>query len=213
MTLLLLFAFSFVVGFGAVVTPGPVSTAIVSESARRGFVVGPLVATGHVFLEFIMVMLLALGLSAGLNTPTVTTVIALLGGLLLMWMGGGMVWGALKGRIGLPKPGANVKLLSNWQLLGLGIGATLVNPFWYAWWITVGATYMAFPQVQVLGLTGLLVFYFGHILGDYLWDSILSGVVGGGRKWLTDGVYKWIIVACGAYLIYLGSVFMTSPFL
>ena len=71
---------------------------------------------------------------------------------------------------------------------------------------------MAFPQVQALGLTGLLVFYFGHITGDYLWDSILSGVVGGGRKWITDGLYKWIIVACGAYLIYLGYVFVTSPF-
>ena len=109
MTLLVLFAFSFVVGFGAVVTPGPVSTAIVSESARRGFIVGPLVATGHVALEFIMVMLLALGLAAGLNTPTAITVIALLGGALLLWMGGSMVWGAVKGKLVLPRPGAEVK--------------------------------------------------------------------------------------------------------
>ena len=115
MTLPLLFAFSFVVGFGAVVTPGPVSTAIVSESVRRGFIVGPLVATGHVALEFIMVVLLALGLSTGLNTPTVTTVIALPGGALLVWMGAGMAWGALKGKITLPRPGAEVKLLNNWH--------------------------------------------------------------------------------------------------
>ena len=212
MTLPVLFAFSFVVGFGAVVTPGPVSTAIVSESARRGFIVGPLVATGHVALEFMMVMLLALGLAAGLNTPTVITVIALLGGALLLWMGGSMVWGAVKGKLVLPRPGAEVKLLNNWQLLALGVGATLVNPFWYAWWVTVGTTYMAFPQVQALGLTGLLVFYFGHIAGDYLWDCILSGVVGRGRKWITDAAYKWMIVTCGTYLIYLGFVFGASPF-
>jgi len=49
--------------------------------------------------------------------------------------------------------------------------------------------------------------------GDYLWDCILSGVVGGGRKWLTDSLYKLIIVACGGYLVYLGSVFITTPFL
>jgi len=213
LTLPLLFAFSFVVGFGAVVTPGPVSTAIVSESARRGFVVGPLVATGHAALEFVMVVLLALGLSAGLNTPAVLTPVSLLGGTLLAWMGGGMVWGVLRGRLALPKPGVEVKLLGNWQLLGLGVGATLVNPFWYAWWVTVGTTYMAYPQVRAFGLMGLLVFYFGHITGDYLWDCILSGVVGGGRKWLTDGLYKWIIVACGAYLVYLGSVFVTTPLL
>ena len=213
MTLLLLFAFSFVVGFGAVVTPGPVSTAIVSESARRGFIVGPLVCTGHILLEFFMVMLLALGLSTGLGTPTVTTLIALLGGTLLLWMGGAMVWGALKGKLALPKPGAQTKLLSNWQLIGLGIAATLVNPFWYAWWLTVGATYLAFPQVRAFGVTSLLVFYLGHISGDYLWDSILSGIVGGGRKWITDGIYKWVIVACGAYLVYLGGVFISNPFL
>lgn len=208
MTLPLLFAFSFVVGFGAVVTPGPISTAIVSESARRGFVVGPLVATGHVALELVMVALLALGLSAGLNTPAVLTPVSLFGGALLTWMGGRMVWGALKGRLALPKPGGEAKRFDYWQLVGLGVGATLINPFWYAWWVTVGTTYLAYPQVQALGLAGLLVFYLGHITGDYVWDCILSGVVGGGRKWLTDGMYKWIIVACGGYLIYLGGVFI-----
>ena len=71
---------------------------------------------------------------------------------------------------------------------------------------------MAFPQVQALGLAGLLTFYFGHIAGDYLWDCILSGVVGRGQKWITDSVYKWIIVACGAYLVYLGGVFITTAF-
>ncbi len=212
MSLPLLFVFSFVVGFGAVVTPGPISTAIVSESTRRGFIVGPLVATGHVVLEFGMVVLLALGVSAGLHTPPVIVAVSLLGGALLMWMGGSMVWGAIKGRLSLPKPGLDVKLLSNWQLVGLGVAATLVNPFWYGWWLTVGTTYLAFDQVRALGFAGLLVFYFGHIAGDFLWDGILSGVVGGGRRWITDGLYKWLIVACGAYLVYLGVVFFVSPF-
>ena len=208
LTLPLLFAFSFVVGFGAVVTPGPVTTAIVSESARRGFVVGPLVATGHSFLELIMVVLLALGLSAGLNTPVVVTLIAVLGGALLLWMGAAMAWGALKGRIALPKPGADAQRRNHWQLIGLGMGATLVNPFWYAWWVTVAATYIV--SAQALGWLGVLAFYLGHISADYVWDSVLSGVVGSGRKWITDRVYKWLIIACGLYLVYLGSMFVTS---
>jgi hypothetical protein len=77
--------------------------------------------------------------------------------------------------------------------------------------VTVGATYLAFPAVQALGLAGLLAFYFGHIAGDYLWDCLLSGVVGGGRRWITQGVYRWLIAACGAYLVYLGFVFVMSP--
>jgi len=209
LTLPLLFAFSFVVGFGAVVTPGPVTTAIVSESARRGFIVGPLVATGHSFLELIMVVLLALGLSAGLNTPVVVTLIAVLGGALLLWMGAAMAWDAFKGRIALPKPGADAQRRNHWQLIGLGMGATLVNPFWYAWWVTVAATYIV--SAQALGWLGVLAFYLGHISADYVWDSVLSGVVGRGRAWITDRVYKWLIVSCGLYLMYLGSVFVTSP--
>src|SRR5687768_9581379 len=119
MTLPLLFAYSFAVGFAAVITPGPVSTAIVTESARRGFIVGPLVATGHVALEFVMVMLLAFGLAAGLNTPLITTLIAVLGGALLLYMGASMAWGGYRGRISLPRAGSVVQPLSNWQLLGL----------------------------------------------------------------------------------------------
>lgn len=210
MTLPLLFFYSFAVGFAAVITPGPVSTAIVTESPRRGFWVGPLVATGHVALEFVMVVLLAFGLAAGLNTPLVTTPIALVGGALLVWMGAQMTWGAYRGRISLPRPGSLVKPLNNWQLLGLGVGATLINPFWYAWWITLGTTYMSGADVQAMGFTGLLAFYFGHITADYLWDSLLSGVVGGGRKWISNGLYRTLIAGCGLYLFYLGWVFMAT---
>ncbi len=210
MTLPLLFAFSFVVGFGAVVTPGPVSTAIVSESARRGFIVGPLVATGHSLTELIMVLLLAMGLNAGLNTPLISTVIAILGGLLLLWMGAFMVYRAWIGKLALPKPDHKTRLLSNWQLIGLGVGATVVNPFWYGWWITVAASYILLSQG--LGWTGVLVFFLGHISADYLWDSVLSGIVGRGRAWISDRFYKWLMIACGLYLIYLGVVFVWTPF-
>ena len=210
MTLPFLFVFSFVVSFGAVVTPGPVSTAIVSESARRGFIVGPLVATGHSLTELIMVLLLAVGLNAGLNTPFISTVIAILGGLLLLWMGAFMARGAWIGTLALPKPDTNAQLLSNWQLVGLGVGATIINPFWYGWWITVAASYILLSQG--LGWLGVLVFFLGHISADYLWDSVLSGAVGRGRAWITERVYKWLMIACGLYLIYLGVVFIATPF-
>jgi threonine/homoserine/homoserine lactone efflux protein len=207
----LLFAFSFVVGFAAVVTPGTVSTAIVSESARRGFIVGPLVAVGHCAVELVMVALLAVGLGAGLNTPGITQTIAVIGGVLLVGLGVSMAWDAYRGKLRLPHPDGGTRALNNWQLLGLGVAATVVNPFWYAWWVAVGAGYLALPAVQITGLLGVGVFYLGHITGDLLWDSVLSGVVGRGRRWITDRAYKWLIVVCGAYLVYQGAVFVLSP--
>lgn len=210
MAVLSLLVYAFVVGFAAVVSPGPVSTAIVTESARRGFAVGPLVTIGHVVPEFAMVMLLSLGLAAGLNTPMFTVVVALAGGALLLWMGGSMAWGAYQGTISLPKPDAPNRRLTNWQLLALGFLATVVNPFWYVWWVTMGTEYMARPEVSVLGFAGLIIFYFGHIAGDFLWNSILSGVVGGGRRWISDRLYRSLIVVSGLFLVYLGLVFVQS---
>ncbi|MEK6587657.1 MAG: LysE family transporter, partial [Chloroflexota bacterium] len=64
-SLLAIFVFSFVVTFGAVVSPGPVTAAILSESPRQGWKVGPLIAGGHSLLELLMVILIALGLAVG----------------------------------------------------------------------------------------------------------------------------------------------------
>ncbi|MFQ5409237.1 MAG: LysE family transporter, partial [Anaerolineales bacterium] len=164
----------------------------------------------HSLTELVMVALLAVGLSTGVNTPTVTNVVAVFGGALLLWMALFMVQGALSGRLALPAADESARPLGNWQLIGLGIGATLVNPFWYGWWLTVAAAYVFLSQN--LGWTGVLVFYLGHISADFLWDSVLSGVVGRGRRWITDRFYKWLMVGCGVYLTYLGVIFIAAPF-
>jgi threonine/homoserine/homoserine lactone efflux protein len=97
--------------------------------------------------------------------------------------------------------------MSSRQLIGLGVLATVSNPFWYAWWLTVAAGYLA--QARTLGLSAVLVFYFGHICADYAWDTVLSVIVGGGRRWMSDGIYRALVLACGVFFLYLGWVFLT----
>lgn len=201
-----IFIFSFVVGFGAVISPGPVSTAIVSQAPRRGWAAGPLVATGHVFLELLLVALIVYGLGTVLARPGWQTIIALLGGLLLAWMGGLMVFDTWRGRVRLPRPDETQARKSIWGLVTLGIIATVANPFWYAWWVTVAAGYLA--QAQAIGLGAVLAFYLGHISADYAWDTALSTVVVGGRRWMTDRVYQAVFVVCGVFFLYLALVFL-----
>src|SRR3970040_501966 len=95
-SLLAVFLFSFFVGIGAVVSPGPVSASIVSESPRRGWLVGPLVATGHSFTELVLIVLIGLGLTAGIARPEIRTAISLIGGALLLWMGLSYLWAVYK---------------------------------------------------------------------------------------------------------------------
>jgi len=202
------FLFSFVVGFGAVVSPGPVSTAIVSQAPRRGWQVGPLVASGHAVLELLIVILIAIGLGTGLANPGIQRLIALLGGALLIWMGASMAWGAWRKKVRLPGQQDDLANMSRSRLVGLGMLATVSNPFWYAWWVTVAAGYLA--QAGASGPAAVGAFYLGHVSADYTWDTLLSTVVAGGRRWMNDGVYRVIILACGAFFIYLGGVFLVQ---
>ena len=204
------FIFAFAVGFGAVITPGPVSTAIVSQSTRNGWKVGPLVSTGHSFIELLLTLLIALGLSTVLAQPAIQTLIGLVGGALLLWMGGGMLWGALRGKIHLPGAHCQTPPMTRRQMLGLGVITTITNPFWYAWWVTVAAGYLA--QARTQGPGAVAAFYLGHISADYSWNTALSTVIGSGRRWITDTVYRVIIGVCGLFLIYLGVVFLAHGF-
>lgn len=204
------FVFSFLVSFGAVVSPGPVTAAIVSEAPRQGWRVGPLVASGHSLLEFVMLALISLGLSAGMATPLARQVIAVGGGLLLIYIGGSYLLGAYRGTIQLPHPGENPEPRSNQALIGLGLITTLSNPFWYAWWVTVAAGYLS--QAQELGIAAVGAFYVGHISADLSWDTLLSMTASAGRRLLTPGRYSLLIGGTGAFMVYLGVVFILSAF-
>jgi threonine/homoserine/homoserine lactone efflux protein len=207
-SLLAIFSFSFVAGLAAVMSPGPISTTIVSQAPRRGWQVGPLVATGHSLLELLMVFLIILGLGTLLARHSVQLAIAFGGALLLAWMGALLIWGVCRGKIRLPGQVERKDTLSATQLVGLGVAATASNPFWYAWWVTVAAGYLA--QAQAVSLPAVMAFYAGHVSADYAWDTVLSAVIGGGRRWMTDGLYRVLLFACGAFFLYLGWVFLNQ---
>lgn len=202
------FIFSFVVTFGAVISPGPVSAAILSESPRQGWRVGPLVAGGHSLLELIMVVLISLGLAAGMASPLARSVIGSLGGLTLIFIGGSYVLGVIRGRMRLPDRETAVAPRSYLALFALGVATTLSNPFWYVWWVTVAAGYLA--QAQALGFATVAAFYLGHISADFAWDSFLSATASAGTRILTDRRYQALILLTGGFMVYLGGVFILT---
>ncbi|MDF1501016.1 MAG: LysE family transporter [Anaerolineales bacterium] len=202
------FIFSFLVSFGAVISPGPVSAAIVTEAPRQGWRVGPLIAAGHTGLELLMVVVISLGLAAGMASAPIRGIISLGGGLLLLFIGGSYVWHAARGSIRLPEPADDVPPRSSSALLTLGALTTISNPFWYTWWVTVAAGYLA--EAHELGVAAVVAFYLGHISADFGWDTALSLATSAGARWLTDRRYRTLILLTGGFMIYLGWVFLSS---
>ena len=204
------FLFSFSMAIGAVLTPGPVTAAIISQSPRLGWVTGLLVSIGHAMTELVIVVLITLGLSSVLGAPNVQIVIAILGGLLLLYMGGSMLIGAAKGKMILPEEDGTKEKLSYERLFTLGVVTTLSNPFWYAWWMTVAVVYLL--EAKTIGWLIVAGFYFGHISADFVWNLLLSTVIGNGKKLITNKVYAVLISLCAGYLVFLAFQFLAAGY-
>lgn len=201
-----LFLISFLLAVPAVISPGPVSTAVVTAGARQGLRVGPLVSTGHAAMEFLMVGGLALGFSGLMQQPVLVGIIGLVGGALMLFMGLSLIRGVWQGQMSLPGIDEEQPRSTARSLMGMGVVATLTNPFWYGWWVSIGGACVS--EARRLGWLVVGLFFVGHIVVDYGWNSFLAGVIGSGRRWINNTVYRALLVVAGLFLIYIGALFL-----
>ncbi|HPE44900.1 MAG TPA: LysE family transporter [Deltaproteobacteria bacterium] len=201
--LLAVFGTSFVIAFSGAAMPGPVMTATISESARRGPVAGPLIVAGHAVLELVLVILIMLGLAPFLQKGWVFATIALVGSLMLARM----AWSMFRSIPSLSIH-ADVREQTGANLMVTGAVLSLSTPYWTLWWATIGLGYILYSAR--LGPAGVAVFFVGHILGDLVWYSAISLAIGKGRKFLSDRSYRVIIGSCAAFLLALACWFAWS---
>lgn len=214
-----IFSTAFIVGLSGAMTPGPLLTVTIGESVRRGFIAGPLITLGHAVLELCLIIAIAAGLSVVLTSTVVSHTIAVLGGAFLVYMGAVMAKDALAGKITLAavQPGERKEAANGEgssgpkgkempRLIMTGILTSISNPFWTLWWATIGLVYITMSLKS--GYIGLASFYTGHILSDFIWYSLIAAAVAGGRKILSDSIYRGIMVLCGVFLVGLGGYFL-----
>ena len=211
--LVAIFGTSFVVGLTGALSPGPLVTVAMREGVRRGFWAGPALAFGHSALELVLVIGLALGLNQLLDRDAVTATVALAGGAFLVWMGATTTLQARRYHLDTEREGPSAGVRT-WRLSVLGplalagILVSLANPFWVAWWATIGSAYI----VEALdeGVVGVGAFYGGHILADIAWLSLVAFAVAGGRRIMNRRVYQGLMAVCGVFLVALGGWFLAS---
>ena len=202
-----LLAFSltaFVVGFSGAIVPGPMLTVSITESFRNGCKAGISVVFGHVIAETAMVVLLALGLSQviGLKGPFV--VIGMIGGAFLLFMGVNLIRSARRG-ISLETTAPKGRL--TYGPVSGGLVTSISNPYFFMWWFAIGGTFV-FEGLKLAGLVGLAAFLLGHWTSDFSWYGFVSVCVDKGSVIMGPKAYRFILLACGAFLALLGTGFV-----
>ncbi|UCD65022.1 MAG: LysE family transporter [Candidatus Zixiibacteriota bacterium] len=204
MELFWIFFNSFIVGFSGAMMPGPLLAVDIAESPRHGWQTGPIVSTGHAIAEIFVVVALSLGLAAVAQDGTIAAVIGIVGGTALVLMGLSMGYDILRSRVNYEIVKSDKQ--SSHKLAGKGITATLSNPYWFVWWATTGLAFLV--KSIKFGFIGPVVFYFGHILSDYVWYTVVSVLLWAGKKIIMGRTLKVLIVICALFLIYLGIWFI-----
>jgi threonine/homoserine/homoserine lactone efflux protein len=203
---------SLMVAFTGALMPGPMFTLVITSVAQKGFWTAVFIVVGHSILELAIVISFYLGILKYLDDPIVVKVISILGGVFLLYMSISIIVSVLRKKIKLDldtkKLSQNLGTKNTFIIMGKGILISLANPYWYIWWITIGATFMI--QSVALSFSGVSAFYVGHILADFIWYVFVGFLVSTGRRFLNQKVYIGILLACSAFLLYLGIKFIVD---
>ncbi|MGC9517288.1 MAG: LysE family transporter [Methanomicrobiales archaeon] len=194
---------SFLVGLSGAIVPGPMLTVTISDSLKKGYKAGPLVVSGHIIAEIMLIILIISGMRWLIESSTAALIIGTVGGTVLILMG----YNLLDTQKDDYKTGGELKDGQN--SVTHGIITSISNPYFYLWWATIGFAFM-FKGLQIAGIIGFLGFFLGHWSADLSWYSMISVFTSKGSRIMNKNTYMLIMKICGIFLIILGLYFIIS---
>jgi len=198
---------SLLIAYSGAVMPGPLLTYNIDQSMRVGIRSGFLLIAGHAVLELTTIALLFLGLGTFLSTNTAQIIVGLAGGTLFIIFGTVMVKDVIQGKAKLEIQGNEQKKSGGLVLNGIVISA--MNPYFIIWWTVVGLGLMM-TAYKAYGISGVAVFFTGHILADFSWYLLISFLASRSRKLMNEKAYKIIVAILALVLIGFGISFIMN---
>ena len=201
---------SMLVGFSGALVPGPMLTLVISSVAEKGFWTSFFIVIGHSLLELAVVISFFLGVLKYLQNPLIVKIIGILGGVFLLYLGVDILISIFKKKYKINFKSTVKKRTITGKSTGIiilkGILISLMNPYWYIWWITIGAAFIIKSvEFNTLGISS---FYIGHISADFIWYLFIGFLINTGRKFFNQKIYNGILAACSIFLFYLGIRFI-----
>lgn len=191
------------VSTSGVLSPGPLSIASVMRGISGGWRAGVALSIGHTLIEFPLITALAYGLLSITQNPMLDHIIALLGGVFLIVFAV-IHFLSLTHRVQIHQDNVKTSLRSS---ITLGVFLTGLNPFFIAWWLTVGSRLILDAMIQ-LSLLGALFVFLSHIWMDYVWLTVLAQASSRARGFLGSKAHRGLILAFALVMLYYGVVFL-----
>ena len=198
---------SFVVALTGALSPGPVLTFTIYKSleSKIGYLAGLLIILGHAILEFSLIIILLLGASLLFQNLIFQIIMGIVGGGCLITFGSLTIKNVIKKQymVNFDIDNQNMKNFKGNSFLG-GIFYSITNPYWTFWWATVGLTIMVDLNISLQQPFGILLFFLGHELGDFVFYVPISLFVFFGGRSLNPKIYKYVLIGSGAFMIIFG---------
>lgn len=201
---------SMIVAFSGALVPGPMLTLVISSVAKKGFWTSFYIVVGHSLLELAVVICFFIGILKFLDNPLIAKIIGVLGGIFLLYIGVDIIVSIFKKKFTIDFKSAlkqeTITGKSTIALVFKGILISLMNPYWFIWWISIGAAFL-FKSVK-FNFAGVTSFYIGHISADFIWYLFIGFLVNTGRRFFNQKIYNGILISCSIFLFYLGIKFI-----
>ena len=179
-------------------SPGPLSAVGVAVGSSLGVVGGLLVALGHMLVELPYVYMLTRFLEpvmARMNRARTAMLVGV--AVFLLYFAFLLARDAYTIYTGGLKGEEEYRVFTPVQAIVAGMILTGLNPYFLAWWATVG--YPLIEESSRNGVRGFAVMYVSHVWMDYAWLGLLA-FGGGASRILGKEVYAGLLAVLALVL-------------
>lgn len=185
------------ISLSGVMAPGPISAVAVARGADSPHA-GVWVAVGHGLVEMPLIVAIGFGLGFFFELAYVKEGLAIVGGIVLLWMAVGMFRSL--------KSAEMVTVGGQRSPLAAGAVLSASNPYFLLWWATVGAALIL--RATRYGAIGLLALAVTHWLCDLGWDYFLSALSYKGGRVFGQRFQQVVLCVSGVFLLFFGARFL-----
>ena len=204
MALLAFYGMVAAISLTGVMSPGPITAAVLVRG-RRDPLAGFWINIGHALAEVPLIIALLAGLGPFLESPGVYRGVSAAGGVVLLWMGQGLIRKNSGDRAASGDPPESPASQRGPVLEGAAM--TALNPYWLLWWLTVGAGLIARARIFEAAslLAGMVAL---HLACDLAWGTFLSWAAHRGGGAFRPETWRRIEAGCGGALILFAAFFL-----